>query len=62
MSYEPRDPIRVAVVLDVDDANADLLFIWIGVRAVRLIEQLRREGINADLVRIDLDGYPHLSW
>jgi len=61
MSYEPQDPIRIAVVLDVDDANPDLLFIWIGVRAARLVKQLRREGINADLVSVDMDGYPHLS-
>jgi hypothetical protein len=62
MSYEPRDPIRIAIVLDVDDANPDLLFIWITARAVRLVEELRRKGINTDLVRIDMDGYPHLSW
>jgi hypothetical protein len=62
MGYEPRDPIRVAIVLDIDDANPDLVFTWINARTARLVEELRRKGIDTDLVRVDMDGYPHLSW
>lgn len=62
MNNEPQDPIRVAIALDIDDANPDLLFIFITAHAVRLVEELRRKGINTDLVHVDIDGYPHLSW
>jgi hypothetical protein len=61
VNYEPQHPIRVAIVLDIDDANPDLLYIWISARAARLVEELQQKGINTDLVRVDMDGYPHLS-
>jgi hypothetical protein len=53
---------RVAIILDIDDTNPDLLFIWAGIRAVKLIDELWRHGITADVVSIDIDGNSHYSW
>ena len=61
MSHQPRDPIRIAIVLDVEDVNPDLLLIFITARAVRLVQELQHKGIDTNLVRVDIDGYPHLS-
>lgn len=58
----PREPIRVTLALDVDDPNPDLLFIWAGAHAVKLVDELWRNGINADIVSIDIDGNCHYKW
>jgi hypothetical protein len=62
VSVEPPERARVAIVLDVDDASPDLLFVCIAAGAVRLVEDLRQKGLDTDLVRIELDGHPELSW
>ncbi len=56
------EPIRVAIVLDIDDPYPELLLIWAGARSAEMVANLRHRGISADVVRIDIDGYPHLSW
>lgn len=58
----PAEATRVAITLDVDDANPDLVFIWAGIRAVKLIEELWRHGIRADLISIDINGDCHYAW
>ncbi len=40
MDHHRAEPIRLGIVLDVDDTNPDLLFIWAGIRAVKLVEEL----------------------
>jgi hypothetical protein len=62
MDHHPHEAIRVAIVLEIDDPNPDLLFIWAGIRAVELIEELWRHGICADIVSVDVDGDCHYSW
>jgi hypothetical protein len=57
-----REPTRVEIVIDTDDPNPDLLFIWVVARAVKMVEQLRSNGISAELVRIDVDGRRHYTW
>ena len=62
MADRPREPTRVEIVIDTDDANHDLLFIWVADRAVKLVKQLNSTGISAELVSIDVDGQHHYVW
>ncbi|MEW6477762.1 MAG: hypothetical protein AB1679_36415 [Actinomycetota bacterium] len=54
-------PTRLTIVLDVDDPNPDLLFIWAGLRAAKLVDELWNNGIHADVVSLDIDGNCHYS-
>ena len=54
--------VRVAIVLDVADPNPDLLFIWAGIRAARLVAELWGKGIDADIVSVEIDGECHYKW
>lgn len=56
-----NEPTRVTIILDVDDPNPDLIFIWAGLRSVRLVEELWNNGISADVVSLDVDGHCHYS-
>ena len=60
----PRDPqpTRVEIVIETDDPNPDLLFIWAAARAVKMIEHLRSTGVSAEIVRIEIDGHRHDVW
>lgn len=58
----PTEAIRVAITLDVNDHNPDLLFIWAGVHAVKLVQELWGHGVVAELVSIDIDGDTRFSW
>ena len=62
MTDHPPEPIRVAITLDISDHNRDLLFIWAGIRAARLVQELWRNGVGAEVVSIDIDGDTRLSW
>jgi hypothetical protein len=62
MDHHAPDTTRVAIVLDIDDNNPDLLFVWAGIRAVKLVQELSSHGLNADVVSIDIDGDTHNSW
>jgi hypothetical protein len=62
MNTHHIDTVRVEIVLDVDDPNPDILFIWTAARAIKLVEQLRHDGLRADLISIDVDGVHHYSW
>jgi hypothetical protein len=55
-------PTRLTIILDVDDPNPDLLFIWAGLRALKFVEELSNNGIAADVVSLDVDGDCHYSW
>lgn len=57
-----NEPTRVTIILDVDDPNPDLLFIWAGLRAVKLVHELWNNGISADVVSLDIDGNCHYRW
>ena len=59
MNHNPPNPTRLTIVLDVNDPNPDLLLIWTAARTVKLIDELWRNGINADIVSIDIDGNRH---
>jgi len=56
------EAVRVAIVLDIADPYPELLLLWAGARSAELVTNLRQKGVHADIVRIDIDGYPHLSW
>ena len=62
MRNRPGEPTRVEIVIDTDDPNPDLLFIWVAARAVKMVEELRSKGVAAELVTIDVDGRRHYSW
>lgn len=55
-------PTRLTIILNVDDPNPDLLFIWAGLHAAKLVQELSNNGIHADVVSIDVDGNCHYSW
>lgn len=55
-------PTRLTIVLDIDDPNPDLLFIWAGLRAAKLVQELWNNGIYADVVSLDIDGNRYYSW
>ncbi len=57
----PGDPqsTRVEIVIETDDPNSDLLFIWVAARAVKMIEHLRSTGVSAEIVKIEIDGHRH---
>ena len=55
-------PARLTIILDVDDPNPDLLFIWAGLRALKLVEELWNNGITADVVSLDVNGHCRYSW
>ena len=54
-------PTRLTIVLDVDDPNPDLLFIWAGLRAAKLVQELWNNGIYAGVVSLDVDGNCYYS-
>jgi len=60
----PRDsqPTRVEIVIETDDPNPDLLFIWAAARAIKMIEHLRSSGVSAEIVKIEIDGHRHYVW
>ncbi|HET6664999.1 MAG TPA: hypothetical protein VFG94_12105 [Acidimicrobiales bacterium] len=62
MTNHPPEPIRLAIVLDVNDHNRDLLFIWAGIRAAKLVHELRGHGVGAEVVSIDIDGDTRHNW
>ena len=43
----PRDPqpTRIEIVIETDDPNPDLLFIFVAARAIKMIEHLRSSGV-----------------
>jgi hypothetical protein len=55
LERQPRT-CRVAIVIDVD-AGDDYLWIWAGARSADLVMELRRRGIEAEPVRVHIDGY-----
>lgn len=57
-----NEPTRVTIILDVDDPNPDLLFIWAGLLALTLVDELCSNGINADVAALDVDGNCHYRW
>jgi len=54
-----HEPTRVTITLDIDEANPDLLLIWAGNRAVKLIDELWHHGLNADTHSININGENH---
>jgi hypothetical protein len=62
MTNHPPEPIRLAIVLDVNDHNRDLLFIWAGIRAAKLVHELWGHGVGAEVVSIDTDSDTRHSW
>jgi hypothetical protein len=60
----PEDPqsTRVEIVIETNDPNPDLLFIWVAARAVKMIEHLRSTGVSAEIVKIEIDGHRHYVW
>lgn len=58
---DPVAPTRVEIVIDTD-SNPGLLFIWAAARAMRMVEELRRSGIGAELVSLEIDGIRHYQW
>jgi hypothetical protein len=60
----PGDPqsTRVEIVIETNDPNPDLLFIWVAARAVKMIEHLRSTGVSAEIVKIEIDGHRHYVW
>ena len=60
----PGDPqsTRVEIVIETNDPNSDLLFIWVAARAVKMIEHLRSTGVSAEIVKIEIDGHRHYVW
>ncbi len=58
MPGDPQ-PTRVEIVIETDDPNSDLLFIWVAARAVKMIEHLRSTGVSAEIVKIEIDGHRH---
>ena len=60
----PRDPqpTRVEIVIETDDPNPDLLFIFVAARAIKLIEHLRSSGVSAEIVKNEIDGHRHYVW
>jgi hypothetical protein len=61
MNTHHIETVRVEIVLDVDP-NPDILFIWTAARAIKLVEQLRRDGLRAELISVDVDGVHHYNW
>lgn len=61
-SAREPSPVRLGIVLDVEDANADLVLMWAGRWAARLVEELQSHGVLADVVGIDVDGHRRFSW
>jgi hypothetical protein len=59
---EPSTPARVEIVIDISDPSPELLFIWVAARVVQMMEELRRKGIDSELVRIDVDGVRRYLW
>ncbi len=55
-------PTRIEIVIETDDPNSDLLFIFVAARAVKMIEHLRSTGVSAEIVKIELDGHRHYVW
>jgi len=49
-------PTRAEIVIDAHDANPELLLIWLAARAVKLVEELRRSGIESEVVSLEIDG------
>lgn len=62
MANHTPEPIRVAIVLDIADHNHDLLLIWAATRAAKLIQDLWRHGIRAEIVSIDINGDTRFNW
>ena len=60
----PRDPqpTRIEIVIETDDPNPDLLFIFVAARAIKMIEHLRSTGVSAEIVKIEIDGRRHYVW
>jgi len=54
--------VRVEIVLDVHNANPDLLFMRAAARAIALVVELRRDALRADIVSIDVHGDRHYRW
>ena len=52
----------VEIVIDVSDPSPEVPFIFISVRAVDMVEELRRTGIVSKLVRIDVEGIRPYLW
>ena len=61
MPGDPQ-PTRVEIVIETDDPNPDLLFIFVAARAIKLIEHLRSTGVSAEIVKIEIDGHRHYAW
>jgi hypothetical protein len=59
MNHNQPNPTRLTIVLDVNDPNPDLLLIWTAAHTAKLIDELWRNGINANIVSIDIDGNCH---
>jgi hypothetical protein len=51
---------RVALVFDIG-AYRDYAYLWARARVADLDRDLLNRGLHGVLVRIDIDGYPHLN-
>lgn len=51
-----HEPTRLTIILDIDEANPDLILIRAGHRAVKLIDELWHHGLNANIHSINING------
>jgi len=57
-----RRSTRVEIALDALDANPDLLFAFVAGQAERLVDELRRAGVDAEMVSLEVAGIRRYYW